>query len=569
MSLSPPDSPEQIPARMLNEFAYCPRLYYLEYVQQEWDHSADTLEGKFVHRRVDDQAGTVPSPDEFGDGTRIHARSISIGSDLLGAVAKIDLLEGEDGCATPVDYKRGSPPDNPERSWEPERVQLCLQGLLLRENGYNCEEGILYYAEPQERVTIPFSGDLIARTLDLLSEARRTAENGQIPPPLVNSPKCPRCSLVGICLPDEVNLLRATELQQSLPGLEPEPEKPPRGLVPARDDKLALYVQGQGHSVGLKGDLLEIRDRKTVVNQVRLREVSQVSLFGSVQLSAQALRELAARDVTILHLSYGGWLTAITTPPPHKNIELRRRQFQAASNQKLCLYLARAFVSGKIRNSRTLLRRNGRDLKDNVIHRLAENRRKAERAESLNELLGMEGLAAREYFANFTRMIKTSDASRTTFDFESRNRRPPRDPINALLSFLYSMLSKDLTVTLIRIGFDPYLGFFHQPRYGRPALALDLIEEFRPLIADSVVIGMINNGEVRPADFISRAGSVALRSDGRKRVLEAYERRLDTEVTHPRFGYSISYRRVFEVQARLLARFLMGEIPGYEPFCTR
>jgi CRISPR-associated protein Cas1 len=569
MSLSTSDSPEQLPARMLNEFAYCPRLFYLEYVQQEWDHSADTLEGNFVHRRVDDQAGAVPSPDAFGDGGRIHARSISIGSDRLGAVAKIDLLEGEDGCVTPIDYKRGSPPDNPERSWEPERVQLCLQGLLLRENGYTCEEGILYYAQPQERVTIPFSGDLIERTIDLLSEARRTAENGQIPPPLVNSPKCSRCSLVGICLPDEVNLLRATELQQVLPGLEPEPEKPPRGLVPARDDKLALYVQGQGHSVGLKGDILEIRDGKTVVNQVRLREVSQVSLFGSVQLSAQALRELAARDVSILHLSYGGWLTAVTTPPPHKNIELRRRQFQAAANQKLCLCLARAFVSGKIRNSRTLLRRNGRELKDNVIHRLAENRRKAERAESLNELLGMEGLAARDYFANFTRMLKTSDAARTTFDFESRNRRPPRDPINALLSFLYSMLSKDLTVTLVRIGFDPYLGFFHQPRYGRPALALDLIEEFRPLIADSVVIGMINNGEIRPADFISRAGSVALRSDGRKRVLEAYERRLDTEVTHPRFGYSISYRRVFEVQARLLARFLMGEIPGYEPFCTR
>jgi len=569
MSLAAPDSPEQLPARMLNEFAYCPRLFYLEYVQQEWDHSADTLEGRFVHRRVDDQGGAVPSPDEFTDGGRIHARSISIGSDTLRAVAKIDLLEGEDGWVTPVDYKRGSPPDNPERCWEPERVQLCIQGLLLRENGYNCEEGALYYAEPQERVTVPFTGELIARTLELLAEARRTAEAGQIPPPLVNSPKCPRCSLVGICLPDEVNLLRATEVQPALPGLESDAQREPRGLVPARDDKLALYVQGQGHSVGLKGDVLEIRDRKSVINQVRLREVSQVSLFGSVQLSAQALRELAARDVTILHLSYGGWLVAVTTPPPHKNIELRRRQFQAAANQKLCLYLARAFVSGKIRNSRTLLRRNARDLKDNVVHRLADYRRKAERAESLNELLGMEGMAARDYFANFTAMLKASDVAKTTFDFEGRNRRPPRDPINALLSFLYSMLAKDMTVTLIRTGFDPYLGFFHQPRYGRPALALDLIEEFRPLIADSVVIGMINNGEIRPTDFISRAGSVALKSDGRKRLLEAYERRLDTEVTHPRFGYSISYRRVFEVQARLLGRFLLGEIPGYEPFCTR
>lgn len=185
-----------------------------------------------------------------------------------------------------------------------------------------------------------------------------------------------------------------------------------------------------------------------------------------------------------------------------------------------------------------------------MIHRLAEGRRKAERAESLNQLLGMEGLAARDYFANFTRMLKTGAEAETTFDLESRNRRPPRDPINALLSFLSSMLTKDMTVTLIRIGFDPYLGFYHQPRYGRPALALDLMEEFRPLIADSVVVGLINNGEIRPSDFLARAGSVALRPEGRKRVLAAYERRLDTEVTHPRFGYSISYRRVFEVQAR-------------------
>lgn len=571
MPLQVPDSPEQLPARMLNEFAYCPRLFYLEYVQQEWDHSADTLEGRFVHRRVDQEAGSVPAADEFGEGQRIHARSISIGSDNLGAVAKIDVLEGEDGVVTPVDYKRGSPPDNPERSWEPERVQLCIQGLLLRENGYTCDEGVLFFKETQDRITISFTSDLIARTLDLLTEARRVAESGIIPPPLVDSPKCPRCSLVGICLPDEVNLLRATEVQQSLPGLEPDEriERVPRGLSVARDDKLALYVQGQGHSVGLKGDVLEIRNRKEIVNTVRLREVSQVSLFGAVQLSAQALRELAARDVTILHLSYGGWLAAVTTPPPHKNIELRRRQFQVAENQKLCLYLARSFVSGKIRNSRTLLRRNARELPDNVIHRLAEHRRKAERAEGLSQLLGMEGMAARDYFANFARMLKTNGGASTRFDFESRNRRPPRDPVNALLSFLYSMLAKDMMVTLVRIGFDPYLGFYHQPRYGRPALALDLIEEFRPLIADSVAIGVINNGEVRPSDFITRAGSVALKADGRKRLLDAYERRLDTEVTHPRFGYSVSYRRVFEIQARLLARFLSGEIPGYEPFCTR
>ncbi|MEK6299905.1 MAG: CRISPR-associated endonuclease Cas1 [Acidobacteriota bacterium] len=580
MSSTQSVSPEQFPARMINEFTYCPRLFYLEYVQQEWDHSADTLEGKFVHRRVDTQAGPAPAADDLEDSVRIHARSIDVGSDKLGAIARIDLLVGENGWVTPVDYKRGEAPDTPERAWEPERVQLCLQGLLLRENGYNCDEGVIYFAKSQERVTIPFTAELIARTLEMLAEARRTADSGQIPPPLVDSPKCPRCSLVGICLPDEVNMLAQPALpfeaeEESEAGppeggtTEPATKQRVRNLVPSRDDKLALYVQGQGHSVGLKGEVLEIRDRKEVVAKARLMQVSQLSLFGNVQLSAQALRELVSRDVTILHLSYGGWLSAVTTPPPHKNIELRRRQFQAAGEENTCLYLARALVSGKIRNSRTLLRRNGRELTDNVIHRLAEWRHRAEKAASLEQLLGLEGMAARDYFSNFTRMLKVSDDAVATFDFTSRNRRPPRDPVNALLSFLYSMLTKDMVVTLVGAGFDPYLGFFHQPRYGRPALALDLMEEFRPLVADSVVIGLINNGEIRPSDFIARAGAVALKPDGRKRVLEAYERRLDTEVTHPLFGYSISYRRVFEVQVRLLGRFLTGEIAGYAAFCTR
>jgi CRISPR-associated protein Cas1 len=289
-----------------------------------------------------------------------------------------------------------------------------------------------------------------------------------------------------------------------------------------------------------------------------------------VQLTAQALRELAAREVPIVHLSYGGWLSAVTTPPPHKNIALRRRQFAAATDPVVCLRLARAFVTGKIRNARTLLRRNARALPEGVLSQLAAARRRAEGAEALEQLLGIEGTAAREYFAHFARMFKPGeDGSIPEFAFTSRNRRPPRDPVNALLSFLYAMLTKEIVITLIGVGFDPYLGFYHQSRYGRPALALDLMEEFRPLVADSVGISLINTGELRPADFIARAGAVALTESGRRRVIDAYERRLETLVTHPRFGYAISYRRIFEVQARLLARFLMGEIPAYPAFCTR
>jgi CRISPR-associated protein Cas1 len=580
MSLTIIDAPLQLPARMLNEYAYCPRLFYLEYVQGEWSHNADTLDGRLTHRRVDQGKGNMPVPEELDDAPKLHARSVMVGSDILGAVARIDLIESDDGRVVPVDYKRGAPPDIPEGAYEPERVQVCLQGLLLREHGYACDYGVLYFAASQARVTVEFTDALVARTLELLRAARRTAETEDIPPPLVDSPKCPRCSLVGICLPDEVNLLRIGDVQPTADSTQDQISSPtvsitgqraePRRLVPARDDHIAVYVQGQGYSVGLKGEVLEIREKGKIISEARLMEISQLSLFGNVQLTAQALRELAAREVPIVHLSYGGWLHAVTTPPPHKNIELRRRQFAAAAEQAVCIRLARAFVAGKIRNTRTLLRRNARDLPEGVLYQLAIMRRRAGNAESLEQLLGIEGTAAREYFAHFARMFKPGDdEDAPAFALTSRNRRPPRGPVNALLSFLYALLTKEMIVTLVGVGFDPYLGFYHQPRYGRPALALDLMEEFRPLVADSVAIGLINNGELRPSDFITRAGAVALTDSGRRRVIDAYERRLEILVTHPRFGYAVSYRRIFEVQTRLLARFLLGEIEAYPAFCTR
>jgi CRISPR-associated protein Cas1 len=183
----------------------------------------------------------------------------------------------------------------------------------------------------------------------------------------------------------------------------------------------------------------------------------------------------------------------------------------------------------------------------------------------MESLLGIEGAAARLYFSQLSTMLRSDFG----FDFEGRNRRPPKDPVNCLLSYMYSLIAKDLTATVHGIGFDPYLGVYHQPRFGRPALALDLAEEFRPLVGDSLVVSLINNGEVALTDFVVRAGGVALTESGRRTVLNAYERRLDSEVTHPTFGYRVTYRRVFEVQARMLAAYVMKEVPEYVPFTTR
>src|SRR5205085_1823050 len=251
---------EQIPARMINEYTYCPRLFFLEYVQQEWAHNADTLDGRFVHRRVDEERGRVPEPEKVIEMPRLHARSVLLGSDELGVTARVDVIEADDERVIPVDYKRGAPPDVAEGAYEPERVQVCLQGLLLREHGYECDEGAIYFAETNQRVRVELTDGLVARTRELIAEARRVATERTIPPPLVRSPKCPRCSLVGICLPDETNLLREATADalagessaENEPAGPPQAEAEPRRLIPARDDALAVYVQGQGYSVGLR-----------------------------------------------------------------------------------------------------------------------------------------------------------------------------------------------------------------------------------------------------------------------------------------------------------------------------
>lgn len=316
--------------------------------------------------------------------------------------------------------------------------------------------------------------------------------------------------------------------------------------------------------------MLEVRDREEVIATARLFETSQLVVLGNVQVSTQAVRELCDRGKPVCWMSYGGWLYGLTEGLGHKNIELRRAQFRAAEDPAAALRLARRFVGCKIANCRTLLRRNHSHAGDLSLRVLAEHADRSAGAVSLSELLGMEGNAARVYFESFPGMIRPADgADIEALDFSARTRRPPKDPVNALLSFGYSLLAKDFALTARAVGFDPYLGFYHQPRYGRPALALDLMEEFRPLIADSVVLNVINTGVIRGNDFVRSSLGVALSPDARRRFLKAYERRMAEEIVHPVFGYRISYRRVIEVQCRLLARHLLGEIPDYPEFKTR
>lgn len=568
-------SPEAplIPLRMVNEYVYCPRLAYLMWVQAEWADSADTVEGRVRHQGVDAGDGKLPEAPQAEE--RIHARSVSLSSLKLGITAKLDLVEGEGTSVTPVDYKRGKRPHVDKGAYDPERVQLCAQGLLLREHGFACDAGVLYFAESRERVRVSFDDALVDQTLASIHGLRGVAYAGHIPPPLADSPKCPRCSLVGICLPDEVRFLNAATVT-------------PRPLFAREEYAAPLYVQSPRAWLRKDEERIVVEVEKQKVGEARLREISQLVLFGASGLSTPLLHELMRREIPVSYHTYGGWFVGHTIGLGHRNVETRIHQYRASFDEHICLRLARGFVAAKIANSRTLLRRNWRGASgdegeafesgaanaqtrapDELLRALKEDARHAQRAGSLEALLGIEGIAARRYFQHFANLIKRDDDPTLSFDFMGRNRRPPRDPVNALLSFAYAMLTREWHIALSAIGLDPYRGFYHQPRFGRPALALDMMEPFRPLVADSTVLMAINNGEVRGTDFIRSAGACALSDSGRKRFIAAFERRLGQEVTHPLFGYRLSYRRLFEVQGRLLARHLAGEIPEYPNFVTR
>ncbi len=552
-----PESP-LIPARILNEFVYCPRLAYLEWVQKEWADSSDTVEGRHVHRRVDRKPEPLPDPEAEPEVLK-PARSVELSSAKLDLVAKIDLVEPTpDGEVVPVEYKRGKRPHVKQKAYDPERVQLCAQGLLLEEHGYRCSAGILYFAGSKERVRVAFDESLRMLTKQSISALRLVVEGGQIPPPLHNSPKCNRCSLVGICMPDEVNLLRAT-------GNDVRP------VAVRRTHALPVYVQANRAKVAKQGDRLAITVDDEEPVYARLAEVSQLVLMGNVYVTTPTLHELMRREIPITWQSYGGWFLGHSMGAGHSNVELRTAQYRASFDESACLRLAKGWVMAKIRNSRVLLRRNWIDKEGAapVLQSMKLLSNKVSSTREIESLLGIEGAAASHYFQAFPNMLKMPGDSELSFSMEGRNRRPPTDPVNALLSFGYSMLTRAFVVVLSAVGFDPFRGFFHQPRYGRPALALDMMEPFRSLIVDSCVITAINNGQIDQSDFIETSIGVNLTDKGRKRFIAIFERRLDREVIHPLFGYTVEYRRLFEMQARLLARFLLGEIPEYPNFLTR
>ena len=562
------------PARNVAEYAYCPRLFYFMEVEGIHIHNADTESGMSVHKKVD---APSTAPDDDDDRPR-SLRSLTLTSTRLKLSATLDLAEINNNTAIPVEYRKGRPraisltppPDDPGESdapklpnvepWPTDRIQLSLHALLLREAGYTVPHGILYYGAEKRRLRVDITDALITEALDTLAAAQSTAA-GPRPAPLVNDSRCARCSLLPFCLPDEINM------QNHTPGACGDGE--PRRLWPARADGIQVVLQTEGVKVGVRGAAIRVTDRDgQLVRELPLANVESLALLGSIQISTQALTTFADRSIPVAFMSAAGRLQAMVDPLDSVTALVRLAQVRSLDNPQKALDLSRAIISAKILNQRTLLQRNSSSVPDQTLEDLADQSKRAANATTLDSLRGHEGQAAALYFQHFPSMFKDKEIA-ARFDTHGRQRRPPPDPINSVLSWAYTMLTNDCVSALRLARLEPTIGALHTCRPGRPALACDLMEPFRPLIADSIAVSAFNRNELSPGHFLQTAAGCNMTDFGRKAFFSAYSRRMDTEVTHHVFDYRLSYRRMLMLHARLISAWLANEIPTLNFLTTR
>jgi CRISP-associated protein Cas1 len=528
-------APELVPVRALNQVTYCPRLYYLQYVDCVMPTNEHVEGGLFDHRRVDD-------PDLKNrtrtDGDTARTRGVQVSSEALGLNGVLDQIEEKGGEHYPVETKHGSAPrdsDGRLTTWDNDAVQLCAQAMLLEEqSGQSVNRGFQFYAGSRERVPVEFTPELRRKTLDTISLCRELSASDTPPAPLPpeHRNRCFGCSLASVCLPEE------TLYQLNVPPTTNPDDTPPDGItrvIPGSDDGAVLYVNEPGSYVGKRSEHLVVKKDGKEVSKVPMHAVRQVVVFGNVQVSTQALQTLVENEIPVTMLTGHGKFIGGFQPPPKKNVGLRECQFRTFADPTACLKYAKEVVRAKLTNQRALLMRalrsdGDRGSDERAAKGLADLLKRLDGADSLDTILGLEGQGAALYFGEFGRFLKAQPPGRG-FDFTTRNRRPPKDPVNALLSFAYALLAKDCFAAVCTVGFDPYKGFFHVNRHGKPSLALDLMEEFRPVIADSVVLTLINNEMLTPADFLVWKDSCQLTENGRRAFFQAYEQRKATEVT--------------------------------------
>ena len=331
-----------------------------------------------------------------------------------------------------------------------------------------------------------------------------------------------------------------------------------------------VYITQDDAFIGKTDERLHVKAQKQTLLDVPLIKIDGVVVLGRASVSPAAIAELLERNIPLSFLTGTGRYLGRLEPELTKNIFVRSAQWQAAGESEQALHVVRGFIWGKLKNYRNaLLRRDREDSEidlQTAITRIEHAIAPLDKTATVNSLRGLEGAGSAAYFGVFNQMIRGEG-----FKFEARRRRPPTDPVNSLLSFGYALLRHDVQGAVNIVGFDPYLGYLHVQRYGRPGLVLDLMEEFRPLVVDAMVLSAINRRSLAISDFTTEplSGAVSLSDEGRRTFLRLYEQKKQSEFKHPVLGRKCTYQEAFEIQARLLAKYLMGETDKYPPLVLK
>jgi len=509
---------------------FCPRRAWLE-VHGERTDTAQVAVGVEDHTAVDDPTSS----------RTVRLRAVDVASAELGVRGRCDSVEvGDDGRLTVVEHK-AAPVRRRSEVTEPQAVQLALQALCLRAAGHDVAGAAVWFSTSRRRVDVPLSDELLGRARTAAAETRRDLALPVPPPPLEEDDRCRGCSHVSVCLPDE-HRGRAAARRIGVGD--------PLGRV--------LHLASPGSRARLRRGQIEVTVREEPPVTVPMGQVAGLVVHGNADVSAALLRETLARGFPIVWCTWSGRVVGWAVSADGPNGDARGPQHRM--DPEVALGVARAIVMGKVRNQRQVLRRHGLEGRE-LLRSLAAQ---AAEARSTGELFGIEGRAAATYFRALGQAMKPDWVA-----FGERTRRPARDAVNAALNVTYGLLLADVLRAVVACGLDPSGGVLHSAGRNKPALALDLMEEFRPLIADSAVLWAINNGELRESHFRSDLGTVRMSASGRKALIAAYERRVGSEFRHPVFGYQVTWRRAMEIQARMFLALVVGSGDGYQPIVMR
>ncbi len=549
----------------LHALAYCERLFYLEEVEEMRVADARVYAGRRLHVEIE--------RDEEGDWHTLELESAAWG--LRG---KVDCLRKRDGVLIPYEHKRGRSARSVEgtpQAWASDRLQITAYAALVAEHtGQMIPEARVRYHADKVTVRVPIDEQALADLQRAIDRARELQATIERPPVATNERLCAKCSLAPVCLPEEArfaegrsqNAERGNDNEDAAKEVPDSALSVPRSalrLFPSDDDRASLHVLTQGASVGRSGDRLKVSARDEPEQLRPVHEVGQVVLHGFAQITTQALRLCAENNVAV------HWITTAGThigswSAGAGSVQRRIRQYKALTDEAFCLTLAKRLVEARARGQLSFLLRASRDagrdveeLKDAILtmRRLFAP---LQRAENIDSLRGYEGNIGAQYFKALPHLVKPDIGAVMRPD--GRSRRPPRDRCNALLSYGYGLLLKDVTNAIIVTGLDPSLGFYHQPRTQAHPLALDLMEMFRVPLVDLPVIASINRRQWdEDEDFTISGPQVWLSETGRKKLIGIYEQRKADKWKHPVIGYSLTYARMLELEVRLLEKEWMHE----------